>query len=625
MTKRRYEGVLHPHTSAHWPNRVLCVDAVECETAEWSDEHGHEPDLLYWRAIPLVSEHGRYQYCAMWHGDTDEQWWNRVRGLCERGNTLTILCARAQTVWPQLGIWRALQSGLLQMVPDGYDYSDPVSWAISHLRTGSDDGAKVYSSGRINDYIDRHTGYMCLSASPTIARLKLRGTDCWLTLVDVGNYGISPPADAPHGDRVAQWIAQWYTRYHAVCAAYRLGAWKPTVGGQAYEGWRYGYYNGGAIVCGEQSTSAIETHAYIGGRCEAYRIGPIVGMVTYLDIRAAYCSICQTERVPVRVVYVGEGDESASKVDRLGWRDCAARVRVRTDLPIYPYSRDGLTVWPTGEFDTTLCGAELEIAVERGDIVAWHTVVHYHCDTVLSEYSRAVYGLRCVTEAQRDSELTTVAKLLCNTIVGAMARRQKDWIPCARDGCDVQWGEWYGADEIGNLQRYRSLGGQVQKEVDNGYVAGAMPAMAAWITAACRVQLWNYIQIAGVGQTYYVDTDALMLSDLGVQRLGDAGCIAEGAIGRLGTRWNSCDVVLHGIKHYRHDGHVVCAGLPAGGADDTGDGDSFYCRLSPNDQVRAKTAPTGRVILRHYRHDAEYRHGVVQHDGSVTPIVIGDT
>jgi DNA polymerase type B, organellar and viral len=663
---KRYESFLTASGPSRWPYKVVIVDCAEVEESEVDGRGSHVPTLGSWTAIMMRRSAEGYDYHGTATGATAADWYDRLRKETESSRSLLIISAKSVQTWAMLAVWSALESGELQITPDGYDHQNPMAWAAKQLEAdakrrvsngkrsvsteqvgagtveASEDAGEVRLRGRDRDaqvrhdenaprshscgglrrYLSQQTGYLVMSAPPMIAKLKLRGTECWITWVDVGNYGISIPEGTVRGHDAASWIAGWWKRWYSACSEYRLGSWKPTIGGQAYEGWRSGHFTAGTAVTLDRTAVPLAQSAYIGGRAEAYCLGAVAGTVYYLDIRAAYCHRCRIGNVPTRLLRAVANCDTVTAGTPASDECCIALVTLETDRPYYPYRLDNITVWPVGRFRTTLCGAELKRACDLGHIAAWHSWCEYECSPALAAYADAVYQLRCECDERHDAEMATCSKLLCNTIVGKLAGRQKDWIPHVDPDNDVLWGEYHGVDAAGNQQLYRSLGGQVQRQEESGYCAGSIPEMAAWITAACRMQLLDLILCAGKEHVYYADTDAVMCDSVGRERLIAAGHYRPHCIGFVGERWVSESVEIRGVKDYEHDGIVVCAGIRDGDKRIHPAGGRAEHVLSPQEELRRRQKPSGKSVIRNYHRESEYRHGTVLSNGRIVPLVI---
>ena len=124
----------------------------------------------------------------------------------------------------------------------------------------------------------------------------------------------------------------------------------------------------------------LERRCYYGGRCEAYRVGQIDERCYQMDVRSCYASICLEHELPLEpVAYYPNGmtlELARDGEEFLYAADCV----VRTEMPCYPVRYHGRTVYPVGEFFTSLCGEEFEIALQSGAIqkITPRRPVHSH-------------------------------------------------------------------------------------------------------------------------------------------------------------------------------------------------------------------------------------------------------
>jgi hypothetical protein len=295
-------------------------------------------------------------------------------------------------------------------------------------------------------------------------------------------------------------------------------------------------------------------------------------------------------------------------------------VTVRTPEPAYPLRRGREVIYPTGVFRTVLAGPELTDALERNRIATWHALAVYEAEPILVEYMRSIYRLRCEAEAHENRALADTAKRLLVCLVGKFGQRSWYWEPVWVDYVQAPYCEWHGKNEKGEIVRYRSVAWNTEREVPGGFAPDAVVSVAAWITSEARRVLLAAIRIAGWEHVFYVDTDALIVDQIGLERLRADGWIRPGQLGKLSVKSGPCRVEIRGIKYYVVDGAVTCAGLPKGVCMDAGDGRHYWYRQSPAASVRKGQQPSALATLGTYQRTPEYRHGVVGPDGRVTPI-----
>ncbi len=621
----RYQHQLTKRERRSWPYRVLCVDTTEIDQSEVNHKGRHKPQLLDWHMVALVNVKGDYEYRPVENSGTAEDYWRIVESYSLQHKQLVIASWNTSLVWTLLGLWERLESGELWLTPREWESTDTTTWAISILSQGVESRRTSYGAGRIKRLVDAATGYLVLSGSPLIAKVHVRSSPNWVKWIDLSNYGVARPKDVSAGPRTCDWIADTFCRLRRLDNGLARSGWAATAGGLAEQVWRHGYYQGAASVTVHHGASACETAAYYGGRAEAFYLGSCIDTVWYLDIRNCYAHCCTRAAVPVRLRRQLSTDGRAPSGGTKSCSAWTATVTIKTDVPLYPYRCGELTIWPIGRFTTTLCGPELSLANERGHIVAWHEAYEYDCEYALRDYALALYDARCLSDNLCDKEISDACKMMLNCLVGRLAQRDTNWHAARDIDCDVLWGEYDRLDENGMLCRYRSLGGRIQRLVDNGYMPDAMPAMAGWITSAARVYLAALLECAGWENTVYVDTDALMVRRAGYDRLMDGGYIRDSTIGYLGRRWRSSSLVINGIKHYVHDGIPVCAGVPEGAYNELLGSAMYRHQRLPTEDLRSRQRPESDTVLRSIILSDRYSHGVVLPDGAIRPHIIGGT
>jgi hypothetical protein len=141
--------------------------------------------------------------------------------------------------------------------------------------------------------------------------------------------------------------------------------------------------------------------------------GAVAGPVYQCDFSSHYCSILRDCALPVRLRY-GRRRRQGSLLEGDFWRKGAAssRVQVRTDWPEYPYSRDGIIIYPTGTFWTVLCGPDLYPALDSGRVLAWGAWASYDLERAFRDWASSILRLRSDARLRGDKALEAFAKAL---------------------------------------------------------------------------------------------------------------------------------------------------------------------------------------------------------------------
>jgi len=619
---KRYTHYLSRTHSDVWPHRIIIVDCVGVYVPSAGDGLYQREMLQSWHAACLLRADNSYTVIRTVSGRETRVWWSMLREQLADTSSLWVLSYRCGRVWPLLGLWEGLEDGSVSCKRDGVYTRSDVSAAMRSVRLASIDPLRAVSLSSVSRMLAAAAPVICTADPPSFARLHMSGVPASVTWTDARNYSAVRPAHSRDGPDTVTWLTEWLQHVSKALRQYRMGNLSLTVSGQALQGYRRTYYDGGLYCHTHTAGLAVEGAAYYGGRCEPYTVGREYATAYHLDISAAYGSVQAGSSVPGRLRRVMDHHGAPRLAGGVQPSECIATVAIETDEPAYPARRNGGVIYPIGRYTTTLCGPELADAVERCRVHRWYTVATYHLDFHLRAYARAMYSMREEAERAGDVDVSALAKALLVGLPGKLGQRHHGWQPAPECGCDIQCGEWWGSDPSGQPCRYRAISGRAERAYTGGWAADACPAVAAWVTAECRSRLLRLIRTAGWGQTLYIDTDSIIVTESGYQALVSAGECDMVGMGGLRLESGPCTVTVRGPKHYIQDGVLTCAGLPRGDCVDAGDGLHYWYSRRVSADLRDGRAPTAGRVLRRYVRSREYSGGVVQPDGRVTPHVL---
>jgi hypothetical protein len=531
---------------------------------------------------------------------------------------------RCGRVWALLGLWDRIESG--EVAISGNDYRAKQARRNREIkyRKTLDKPLRQLSNMERKQLDKGLNGYLVIEDPPCILCARINHATHQLMWIDIRNHGIQTVGEVKQGRQTVDWLAEWIGDVYETCVANQLTALKATAGSQALAAWKHAYNRSNVYVHGHSRVGECEHKGYVGGRCEAYRLGTCAAAHYHLDVRSSYGRICVDTRLPVRLSDFYKRDDFSATDKRDIYASAIATASIETSEPAYPYRRGEDVIYPVGCFTTTLCGPELVDAYDKGRLRGVKNICVYDCEYALRDYAERIYSLRCVAHHRGKRGLEEWCKRLLVSLPGKLNQKYRQWTECPEKWSDLLYGEWYETDANQHTDRYRSISGNIQRDTVNGYAYDTVPAMSAFITSAGRMLLLNYIRCAGWPNVYYVDTDSIFTNDVGYERLQAAGYIQKGELGKLEIRAVNFGVEFRGIKYYIEDGHVTCAGLPKGEVVDVGDGRSYYRRLTPTEQIRLGRAPASEIITGVYQRADVYTHGDVQPDGSVKPITLSE-
>lgn len=285
-----------------------------------------------------------------------------------------------------------------------------------------------------------------------------------------------------------------------------------------------------------------------------------------------------------------------------------------------PTHRTGCAVYyPIGRFRCALAGPELKDALDLGRVLYYRRWAAYDCEPALAGYARDLLRLRELAEEEGRRDLAAVWKSMMVCLPGKLGQVGRAWVDAPCTPADGPYARWYGPGPGGESVRHRSLAWHVQREEVTAETEESCPAMAAWITSAGRMRLLEAIRAAGWAETYYCDTDAVIVSNHGAGELARAELCAAREPGKLRTLGRHQSASLHGIKHYTLDGKTVQAGVPLpGSAEGPGEPGPWV-----HERLHRAAGERRRPVVRLTRSDVKragaYTHGSVGSSGIVEP------
>ncbi len=394
------------------------------------------------------------------------------------------------------------------------------------------------------------------------------------------------------------------------------GRWQDTIGAAAYQWWRTTVEPKTVLEHQHPDATRHEEAAVHGGRVQLFWFGSAgradpsaetlaaspravdvhLGTPIYkLDVRSMYVSILAAREFPVRLLSrlrVRTPTELASACRSVG---VLATVRVRISSPRLPYRcpQRG-TVYPAGEWWTTLAAPELDGCVARGEIVAVGEAWAYQMGRPFAAFAQAITRLRTAALERRDTLGGTFCKMMGNALGGRLAKTGKGWTSEPDKPCRRRWGPWAESSlDTGHRTLCRGIAGVRQRYINKGTRPGGLTACFAWLTAYGRVLLNSYMEVAGNGQVLWVDTDGLVVTQAGLDRIVAAGLVRSDAPGFLRVEEEVSHFAARTPKHYVSGDRWTLSGV----RDDCGpvrDG-VVRCYQSAN-PVRSGVDPCGESI-----------------------------
>jgi hypothetical protein len=288
------------------------------------------------------------------------------------------------------------------------------------------------------------------------------------------------------------------------------------------------------------------------------------GPVSQYDLTAAYASVMRGRQFPAIPRERETNLEPAYVLHRMRELACVAWVKVKTVDRAYPRQEGEATRWYCGEFQTALCGPELERAIRLGDVQHIYQAHWYSTAELFTDFVERMTTIESGYDRTLERWRRTLAKSIRNALHGKFGQFKCGWELLPEQVADKPWGLFLYRDPVTkDAVRARALAWAVQVKAQAGRVAWTFPAIAAYVVAFHRERMRQLVERAGPEGCLYVDADTLHVTAEGARRLRALGEVHSDEVGKLRLVKCCDDVEYIAPQHYRWGDRVINAGLPA--------------------------------------------------------------
>lgn len=404
------------------------------------------------------------------------------------------------------------------------------------------------------------------------------------------------------------------------------GMFRYTAPSQAFAAFRHRHKKHKILLHDNAEVKAIERAGYFGGRTECFRIGKIDGTVWHVDVSSLFPSVMLTGQFPTKLTQYDIRKEYGSVPPDLPLSQCVCECELSTESSVFPMRTKASTIYPSGQFRTTLCGPELQFAAYMGYIAGIRSWAIYDCSQIFASYVSHFWGLRQRYKAEGNATYDTLCKLFLNSLYGKFGQMAPRWQHCPDKEPLGACCKWFSLNEItGERAEYRSFGWRVEKRVSRAELQSSFPAISAFVTSYARLLMNFYRKCACDSEVLYQGVDSLIVTDEGYRNLLDTECIQEGQLGKLRLLGRYTDCEIMGCSDYRLGGQEITAGKPSK-SEQVADGVYAFRRLRAIDRLFDGSVSdvipeqTGR-----WSRYGEYTKGRIDHTGRWHPHVLHHT
>lgn len=469
--------------------------------------------------------------------------------------------------------------------------------------------------------------------------------------------------------RAMQHVAAWWK-------GHKGGPWAPSIGSLAARFLRSRLPARTLCTHRHDECLSLERAACFGGRVSCWYVGTVAPRISIcsipdgmplrgsgrvvdspvysVDVRSMYPHLLATNRYPVKLIGY-ERNPTIQDVDCLLRYLCViARVSLNTDQAEYPYRSYRDVYYPTGSFNTVLCGPELAHAIRHGYVVRIHYAALYQAGTPFA--GAALELLACRERARGDGKPgdAGMVKLLANALTGNLAQRRTTWEPCVgsippcdEEGNRIQWGGWITSgpdrqwipssdprydvmgDEVEKywprvVTRYRAVAGLVERLERATVGTGTLQACYAYLTAYGRDLMRAIRSTLPIRSVLLQDTDGLWLTEQGYDTLVESGASLGNLPGELRCEKRISHARIYGPKHYWADGEWTLAGMRDHSVcPDTGV-ITYRATHNPIRSTPIQAPDTITEYLRQCEMLLIHLHGIQGDDGWITPYYLSE-
>lgn len=265
-----------------------------------------------------------------------------------------------------------------------------------------------------------------------------------------------------------------------------------TISSLTFSLWKDNYLKKPIMTAWNQKLKDFFRASYKGGRTDCFTLGEFKEVFGY-DINSLYPYIMS--RVDVPLSYLG------SWTDSFSGHGIYEIEYEQTNKKVPPLLMDGAT----GDFiykgSGVYCHPEIEKLIELGgEVKIIRGYIFEKWGNPFKDYVKKLYDLRLEAKDRGDVALDHVAKIAMNSLYGKFGER-----PEGEELRLMSWDDYVKALEEGKQVTNH---GDVTAIKTERRVEHEFCPIASYITSYARLELYKYIELAGVNAVY-VDTDSL--------------------------------------------------------------------------------------------------------------------
>jgi DNA polymerase type B, organellar and viral len=522
------------------PQRIVCLD---CESNE-SVLHGRYPIYVHtWRCGSATFDrlvNGTSIRAERFRTETKEELWDWILSKTHKRERLWVFSHNLAFDLTIAGIWQLAQDKAITITRWLIDDPPVMVDATWHGRKIRMVCAKNYWPAGMDTMLDAMQ--LRNPPSPGIGAKN----DKWLELCDI------------HVDCVRRFMLRWID----LVKYYDLGNFRATIASQAMATYTHRFKHFPILQHGDKEFAKVERAAYFGGRCMVGYVGNCSAITHHYDVNSLYPYVMSQSEFPTEPINRADDISPDTLRECMDRSAAVAEVRIDSDFGVYPVRKNGRSYYANGRFNTTLCGDELQQALDRRHVRSVARAMLYRRRPIFEHWCNDWCSVMLDAKRDGDQPLATICKLLMNSLSGKWAQKNSAWVPAndlhvENDYC--HW--WYKRHATNQLYECRAVAGCVQKREQKEDEFGGLVAISAYITSAGRSHMDYLKGIAASGKIYYQDTDSLIIDSRAAVRLRNAGWVSKTRIGAMKHVCDYSHLQIDGPRRWSGDDKTIHAGI----------------------------------------------------------------
>jgi len=349
----------------------------------------------------------------------------------------------------------------------------------------------------------------------------------------------------------------WYTSF---LSRNNLGGWKYTIASSAFTSFRHRFMYNRIYIPNDTDEQRIARESYHGGRTEVFKVGRYTqGLFYKLDINSMYPFVMREHEYPTCFDGYYDNPSLGQVESTIAKKAIIADCTLNTTIPYFCWKHNGRNVYPIGEFRTTLTSSEVLKALTNNWLIKVHSCSVYRKRSIFSDYVDFFYRVKQDAGEEGKPLLRSFAKLYLNSLYGKFGQRGfidkvlAEDINCkmhAGPGISGTTGKRFYIRQVGHTILYSEKGAE-------GY--NSFCAIASEVTGNARMMLYDLIIRAGRDNSFYCDTDSIIVNEKGYERLKHL--LNDKLLGYIKVEGVSDIIEIVAPKHYLFAGKWTMKGV----------------------------------------------------------------